>query len=265
MPAAIIGGVAAVGSAVIGSKAAKKQAQAAEHAADVQAEALHEQNEIAREQLGLAREQFAIGKEQWDRWKRDYLPMEEEFISESRGMGSIANQNRNAQQAAADVASGFAQVRERLNEIPVNSPDARLREESRINLTEAATSAAAQTGAREATRATGRAAKTDAISLGRNLPATAATGMAQAVSGMGAAAGGMGNVAAGMGSAARFHQQGADNTATSVGKAIGGITQSKGFQDWINGFGAPNIAGSAGGNMDFPEWGSASGATGAWT
>lgn len=173
-----------------------------------------------------SRQQAQIAQEQWDRWRTKYGPMEDEFLDESRGVGSISNQNRHAQQAAADVAGGFAKVRQQLADAPVNSPDARLREENRINLAEAAASAAGQTGAREATRTAGRAATTDALSLGRNLPANATSAL--------------GASASGMGSAARWAQQTADNTARGFGKMVGGVTDSAAFKNWVGGMTAPD-------------------------
>lgn len=171
----------------------------------------------------LSRVQADIAEDQWDLYKRIYGPLEEEFVGESRGVGSIANQNKAAQQAAADVAGTFAGAREQLNETPGLNPnsDAYLRNANKINLAEAASSAAAQSGARQDVQAKGRAATVDALSLGKGLPASAGSMLATAGSGLRAAA--------------QFHQRNADATADGFGRVVGGITSSKGFQDWIRG------------------------------
>lgn len=172
----------------------------------------------------LANVQARIGEEQWDRWRSLYMPIEDEYVNEARNTGSIANQNQSAQQAAADVAAGFAGAREQLSEIPGINPnsDAYIRNANKINLAEAATSAAAQTGARESVRTRGRAAMTDAISLGKGLPATASTTLSAAGSGLSSAA----NFAA---------QQAANNqaTAAAAGRTVGGLV-GRGFDAWMN-------------------------------
>lgn len=178
----------------------------------------------------ISADQAALSREQWERWRQMYEPLEDEFVSESRGLGSVANQNKNAQQAGADVASGFSKVRKQLDEVPVNSADARLREENRINLAEAATSAAAQSQARDSTRNAGRAGMLDAISLGRNLPANATTGMAQAAGGLQAAA--------------RWNQGVADNTMGAVGGMARDFVGSKAFKDWMAEKSAPDTYGA---------------------
>lgn len=194
-------------------------------ASDANASASQESGEQAR----LAGVQADIAQSQWDRYRKIYGPLEEEYLNESKNLGSIANQNHDAQQAAADVASGFAGAREQLNETPGLNPnsDAYLRAANRINLAEAASSATGQSAARKTAQDRGRAALTDAVSLGKGLPASAGSILASA--------------GAGLGSAARLYQQQAqygqqqaNATGAGFGKLIGGITGSKGFQDWMS-------------------------------
>lgn len=168
------------------------------------------------------RQQTAIAQDQWDTYKQLYKPLEEQYVSDAQGVGSIANQNKSAQKAAADVASGFAGAREQLAETPGVNPnsDAYLRQENKINLQEAATSAAGQTGARQNVQDKGRAAMTDALSLGKGLPANASTMLASG--------------ATGLRTAAQYSNQRSDQAAAGFGKMVGGITNSKGFQDWMN-------------------------------
>jgi hypothetical protein len=169
-----------------------------------------------------SRLQAEIGKERWERYKSIYGPIEEQWIEESQGIDSFANQNKSAQQAAADVAGSFAGAREKLNKNAGIDPgsQAYLQEQSRTNLAEAAASAAAQTGARQQVRDKGRAAKTDVVSLGKDLPANATSSLNSS--------------AAGLAAAGRYAQNRADASAAGIGKIVGGITGSKGFQDWIN-------------------------------
>jgi hypothetical protein len=225
---AIVAGAAisVVGGAVSGGKSSK--ANQASAAAD----------EAQLEQARLTGIQADMAEEGWERYKEIYEPMERQFVDESRNLGSIANQNQTAQQAAADVASGFAGVREQLAETPGMQPNSQayLQEANRINLAEAATSAAAQTGARQQTRDRGRAAVTDVISLGKGLPGSSSSMLASAGSGLN--------------SAARFYAdqereatRRSDAGVNAAGRMVGGITGSKAFQDWANGPTAP-----AGGN-----------------
>lgn len=178
-----------------------------------------------------------IGQEQWERYKKAYAPLEDQYIQESLGIGSLANQNKSAQQAAADVAGTFSGAREQLRDNPGIDPGSQsyLHEANRLNLNEAATSAAAQTGARQTVQAQGRAAQTDALSLGKGLPAQASTALSSAASGLGAAG--------------RYAQTRADNAAAGFGKAVGGITNSPGFKNFINGSGGYTQGGSAASNM----------------
>jgi hypothetical protein len=182
-----------------------------------------------------SRQQAEIAKDQWERYKQLYLPLETEFVEQSKGIDSFANQNKSAQQAAADVAGSFANVREQLNDVPGANPSSQayLQQQNKINLAEAATSAAAQTGARETVRDKGRAALTDAISLGKNLPANAVSALSSAGSGLS--------------QAGQYAQRRADNAAAGFGKMVGGITGSADFQKWIGGSSSstPGIDGSA--------------------
>lgn len=159
-----------------------------------------------------SREQAAIAREQWDRWKSVYQPLEDQYIAESQGLGSIANQNKNAGQAAADVTSSFAGLRERLAKNPGLNPSSQayLQEENKINLAEAGASAASQNAARQTTRDKGRAAVTDALSLGKGMAANAESTL-----------GSVANYNATLGN---NMQNRADRNAAGFGKMVGGLT-----------------------------------------
>jgi hypothetical protein len=169
--------------------------------------------------------QAQISQDQWKRYLQLYAPAEQEYLDSAKGLGSIANQNKAAQQAEADVASQFGGARQKLNEMPGANPssEAYLRANSDLNMAEAASSAAAQSGARELQKDKGRAALTDALSLGKGLPAQAMTGLSSAASGLNAAA--------------QFAQKQANYEGQAIGKTIGGITGSTQFQNWIGGLG----------------------------
>jgi hypothetical protein len=170
----------------------------------------------------MNRIQAEIGKDQWDRYKSIYGPIEEQWIDESQGIDSFANQNKAAQQAGADVAGAFAGARDKLNKNAGIDPgsQAYLQEQSRTNLAEAAASAAGQTGARQQVRDKGRAAVTDIVQLGKGLPATASSSLSAGASGLAAAG--------------RYAQGRADDSAAGFGKMVGGITGSDGFKKWLN-------------------------------
>jgi hypothetical protein len=171
-----------------------------------------------------------ISRDQWDRYKSMYLPLEEGYVSEAQGMGSIASQNKAAQQSAADVAGTFAGARERLNETPGGlSGQGRTQEQAKLNLAEAASSAAGQNVARQNVVNTGRAARTDALSLGKGLPAQAQNGLLSSASGLRANG--------------QFGIQQGNATAAGFGKVVGGLASP--IEKWIN---SPSSSSPAGGS-----------------
>lgn len=183
--------------------------------------------------------QSQIGKEQWDRYKSVYGPIEDEWVASSKGLGSIANQNSGAQQAEADVAGSFAKVRQNLDTVPGANPSSQayIQEQNRINLAEAATSAAAQTGARQKVQDKGRAAISDVVSVGKGMPGNA-------VSALGAGA-------SGMRSAGQYAQNRADASASGFGQVVGGITGSKAFKDWAGATTTPSAPATSFGSGDY--------------
>ncbi len=167
------------------------------------------------------RMQAQIAQDQWTRYLQWYGPMEEGFVEEAQGLGSIANQEKAATRANADVTSSYAGLRERLNRTPGANPNSQayLQELNKIGLAEAASSAASQTGARERIADKGMQARVNALNLGKGLPGTAA-------SGFGASAGAFA-------SQGRYLQGQANEGAAGFAKAAGGVFQSGGFQDWL--------------------------------
>jgi hypothetical protein len=231
--AAVAGAGAAVAGAVGNAKAAKKANATAERAAD--------------NQLEIANRQEDRSDEQWQIFRDTYLPVQKQLLEEAKGLGSIANQNHQAQQAAGDVAGTFAQARENLAETPGLNPnsDAYMRQANRLNLQEAATSAAAQTGARQQTRTQANAQLKDAVSIGSGLPSSSAAMLAQAGAGFGSAASFAARQAEGS-------QARSDAGFGAAGRVVGGLSQSKAFQGWLN-------SGSSGGGVTPPNPYAASG------
>jgi len=166
------------------------------------------------------RQQAEIAKDQWNTYKETYQPLEKQLVESAQNYGSIANKNKAATQAAADVTSSFAGLRERLTKSPginVNS-QAYLNTMANTGLAEAAQKAAAETGARDKVQQMSDAKLTDAVSLGKGLAATASSGLASASSQFG------GMAQRGM---AQQNQE-----AQQIGSTVGGIFSNKNFQDW---------------------------------
>lgn len=116
------------------------------------------------------------------------LPAYTRFLQESEGMGSQANQEKEATRAAADsqAASGAARagLEQNLTSLGINPADSRYAHSMAAMGTQAsAQQAAATTGARERTRQVGLAQQGDAVSLGMGTPTQAAAAAASAMNG----------------------------------------------------------------------------------
>lgn len=192
----------------------------------------------------IAWQQAMQSQQQWQRYLNTYSPLEDEYAAEARNTGSIANQNAAAAKAAAATSSAYATARERLAKNPGmnQSEQAYLQEANRINLGEAAASATNQNAARDKVIDTGNARMTDAISIGKGMPAQAASSLSSA------SATGAGLMAARMG--ASRDEYNADMAGIGqFGKSVGGLFQSKGFQNWLN---SGSNANSVASNWDSP-------------
>ena len=154
---AVVGAVG-VASSISASKKANKTAQAAQQ---------------SQEQI-LSRQQD-IADEQWENYKTNYLPLEQEYLETAKNFGSIANQEKAAANASAATSGRFSNAREQLSKTPGLNPNSQqyLREAAKLNIAEAATSAAEQNKARESTEKTGAAMLQDAASLGKGIAGSA--------------------------------------------------------------------------------------------
>jgi hypothetical protein len=150
----------------------------------------------------LANSQAQIGEEQWNRYKQIYAPMEEKYVNEAQNYDSPEAYAKAAGEAQATTSEQFGKARERLGRTPGLDPSsgAYTAAMSGLDLSQAAVDATGQNAARNKVKDTAWARKTDAISLGKGLPA-------QASATMGAASMGLGNIGAQQ--AAQSNAQGA--------------------------------------------------------
>jgi hypothetical protein len=242
---------AAVGAAVglIGSSRSSKAANRATAAA----------SEANAEAMEIERRKLAMAEEQYQRYKDVFQPIEDEFIQESRNLGSIAKQNESAQRTAADVAATFGAARTRLQETPGLQPGSQqaLRENNRINLAEAATSAASQTAARTNVQDKATAAKGNLVNMGKGMPATAISSMSG--SPFSQLAGGLTQQAAAAGRDAAAGWGAVANIAGRNAPAI---------NNWLSsnfGFGGSSASPAAPAMAPMPDYGFGTGSQGAWT
>ncbi|CAB4154447.1 hypothetical protein UFOVP653_2 [uncultured Caudovirales phage] len=226
MSAAITGAIAAT---VVGS--ALSDDNGAEGANNAAADSTRLQSEIARDQ--------------WNRYKTMYSPLEESYVKEAQNYDSPENYARAAGDASATVSSQFAKAREQLMRTPGLDPSSGAFQAGMTNLglSEAANSAVQQNAARNKVKDMAFARKTDALSLGKGLPAQAATMLGSAATtNLGLANAGMAQANAQAGAFGRV----ADRIFTpknlqGVSNWLGGGTQA----------GSMNGNGSVQGNTDF--------------
>lgn len=156
--AAAVGAAVSVGvSSLLNQGSSNKSSKAADRASD--ATALQSQ----------------IAAEQWDRYTELYDPLERQFVNEAQNYDSPSEYVRAAGDASATVAREFGKARERLGRTPGLDPSspAYAAALGGLDLAEAATGATQQNAARQKVKDTAYVRKTDALSLGKGLPAQA--------------------------------------------------------------------------------------------
>ncbi len=186
-----------------------------------------------RSQEEIQARQQDIADEQWENYKLNYLPLEQDYLERAKNFGSIANQEKAAANAAAATQAAFAGAREELNRTPGLDPNSQqyLRTKAKIELGEAAASAANQTAARENVEKTGAAMLQDAAAMGKGMSSNAMASLNSAASG-----------AAGLANAANANAGAARNNVGSAFGAIGGLYKSgafNGITDTISGWMSP--------------------------
>ena len=209
--------------------AAAATAYSAYTASETASDANDAQRDATQKQYDISRRQQDIADEQYQTYKDTYQPLEKQYVESAQSYGSIANKNKAATQAAADVTSSFAGLRDQLTKSPgINqNSQAYLNKAADIGLAEAAQKATAETGARDKVQAVADAKMTDAISLGKGLAANAQSGLSASQSGL-ASAGASLNAAA-----AR-----ANGNANSAWGAVGGMLTNKDLQGTVKSWGS---------------------------
>lgn len=182
--------------------------------------------EANNQAANATRLQSQIAGEQWSRYKEMYSPLEASFVRDAQSADSPAAYDKAAGLASASVETEFAKARDRLGRTPGLDPSSGAYQAgmSKLGLAEAATSATQQNTARKNVQDMAYAKKTDALSLGKGLPANASAGLASATrSNLGLA-----EVAGGY---AATNSKNLAGLASTVGPEIGG---------WIKNYNATN-------------------------
>lgn len=126
--------------------------------------------------------QAQIAKDQWNRYKEIYEPLERGMVEEAQNYDSPENYAKAAGDASATVSQQFGKARDRLSRTPGLDPSSGAYTASLtgLDLAQAATDATQQNAARQKVKDTAYARKTDALSLGKGLPANATSALSSA-------------------------------------------------------------------------------------
>lgn len=124
--------------------------------------------------------QSQIARDQWDRYKEIYEPLERQVVNEAQNYDTPEAYQRAAGEASAAVSNQFGKARDRLTRTPGLDPSSAGYQASMVglDLAQAASDATQQNAARQRVRDTAYARKTDALSLGKGLPAQAGSALA---------------------------------------------------------------------------------------
>lgn len=199
--------VATVGGALLSNKSNNAAANANNAAAD--ATALQSQ----------------IAADQWNRYKEMYAPLEQSYVNEAQNYDNPENFAKAAGEAQATVSSEFGKARSALERTPGLDPSSGAYQAGMTNLglAEAAQGAVQQNAARQRVKDTAYARKTDALSLGKGLPADASRALSSAAST---------NL-----SLANASQAQANGQAGAFGRITDRVFSSPSMSKWINGSG----------------------------
>ena len=128
--------------------------------------------------------QAQIAKEQWNKYQEIYDPLESQYVKEAQNYDTPENYAKAAGEASATTSEQFSKARDRLNRTPGLDPSqgAYTANLMGLNLAQAATDATQQNAARQKVKDTAFARKTDALSLGKGLPAQASASLANSAS-----------------------------------------------------------------------------------
>lgn len=145
------------------------------------------QNEAAKQMADIA-------GQMWDQYKTTYLPVEQQYVADAQNYDTPERREQYAGRANADVQQAFddqrAQQGRQLEQYGISPDSGKFASvNSRLRLQQAATAAGAQNQARLGVEQMGWNRRTDALSLGKGLPAQASAGYSGAASAFGSAAG----------------------------------------------------------------------------
>lgn len=133
------------------------------------------QGQAATAATNAADLQQQIAAEQWQKYNEIYDPLERTVVDEAKNYDSEAAYAQAAGDASATVASQYGKARERFMRQPGLDPSspAYANNLASLELAQAATDATQQNAARQRIKDTAFSRKTDALSLGKGLPASA--------------------------------------------------------------------------------------------
>ncbi len=159
--------------------------------------------------------QAQIAADQWDRYKEMYSPLEDAYVKDAQSYGSTADYDRAAGDASATVSSQFGKARERLSRTPGLDPSSPAFTASMagLDMAQAANDAVSQNAARKGVTDTAWAKKTDALSMGKGLPAQASSALA--------------SVGSNQMAMARYNQGLSDASSASIGRVVDRVFNSQ--------------------------------------
>lgn len=121
--------------------------------------------------------QSEIARDQWNRYKEIYEPLERGMVEEAQNYDTPEQYAKAAGEASATVSSQFSKARDRISRTPGLDPSTAGAQATMagLDLAQAANDATQQNAARQKVKDTAYARKTDALSLGKGLPANASS------------------------------------------------------------------------------------------
>jgi hypothetical protein len=167
--------------------------------------------------------QAQIARDQWNRYKEIYEPLERTMVDEASNYDSAENYAKAAGDASATVSQQFSKARDRLTRTTGLDPSSGAYQSSLVGLdmAQAASDATQQNAARQKVTDTAYARQTDALSLGKGLPAQAGSALATSASS---------NL-----SLAQAGNQQANSQAAALGRITDRIISTPTVSNWLNG------------------------------
>lgn len=176
--------------------------------------------------------QAAIGQAQWDRYQKVFAPLEDKYVQEAQNYDTPEQYAKAAGEASATVSQQFSKARGQLGRSGVDtSSPAYTASVAGLDQAQAAQDAVSQNSARQGVKDTAWARKTDALSLGKGLPAQASAALGSA-------------------SSSQLAQSNANaNAAAAGGRVASNVFNSPTVQGWL---GNVNSTANAAGGANAP-------------